>query len=218
MANGQVLQDAVPDLSAAVTHLRINDEKLRTIIELVGPCRLAENRDGFSHLCRAIIHQQLSKAAADSILRKFSTLFGDAPATPTGLLRLEDKQFQNASISSRKTAFLRDLAENIKSRRVVLSSLPHLKDKDVIDTLMTIKGVGPWTAQMYLIFVLKRLDILPLGDAGLRRAFRQVYGLKDETTERRVHSITRKWTPYRSVGSWYLWAFLDRSRPSRPGW
>lgn len=160
-------------------------------------------RDYFVALCEDIVGQQLSGKAADSIWARFEKLFSKKQVTPDKLLKLTDEQIRNIGTSWAKVKYLKDLAGKVKAKAIHLESLEKLADSEVVVELTKIKGIGPWTAEMFLIFTLKREDIFSFGDLGLNKAFKKLYG------RQRIETVIRRWSPYRSFGSLTLWYSLD---------
>jgi DNA-3-methyladenine glycosylase II len=205
-----------PDHSEAVEHLREADPVMGDIIGRVGQCALGSAsdrggpaRDHYGALVRAIVGQQLSVMAARSIHSRLTGRYGGRTPTPGEVLSDDPSELRAASgLSRSKVAFLRDLAERIESRSLVLEDLDRLADREVSAKLLEVKGVGQWTADMFLIFHLGRPDVLPVGDLGLRRAAMLEYGLRKPPEPRRFRTLARPWRPWRSVASWYLWASL----------
>ena len=186
------------------------------IIDRVGPCRLGEPRPGeaaapdhYGALLRSIVGQQLSVAAARSIYGRLVSRFGGRTPTPEDLLADDPAELQKAAgLSRAKVASLRDLAERIERSELHLARLDDLSDEEVAEELIQVKGVGPWTVDMYLLFHLGRPDILAVGDLGLRRAAMIEYGLRKLPEPPRLTRLARPWRPWRSVGTWYMWASL----------
>jgi DNA-3-methyladenine glycosylase II len=184
---------------------------LAALIRQHGPCGLAaaQRADHFSALVRAIVGQQLSTKAATTIHRRLIELLGNGPATPEGISPLTDRQLRSVGLSRQKTAYLRDLCGKVASGEVRLDALGRMTDDEVIAELTKIKGVGRWTAEMFLMFRLHRPDVLPVGDLGIVNAVKNVYGLRKKPTPDRLMKIGEPWRPYRSVACWYLWRSLD---------
>ena len=159
--------------------------------------------DYFAALCEDIIGQQLSGKVADVIFGRFEKLFYKKQITPVRLLRLSDQQIRDIGTSWAKAKYLKDLADQVNRRTVLLEQLDGLTDEAVITELTKIKGVGPWTAEMFLIFTLKRPDVFSFGDLGLNKAIKKLYG------KRKIKLIVKRWRPYRSFGSLALWHSLD---------
>lgn len=188
------------------------DPVLAAIIRRHGPCALGEARDRFDHfamLVRAIVFQQLSTKAASTIHGRLTALMPDALPTPAALATLSDDQFRTAGISRQKLLYLRDLAQKVNDGVVPLADLDAMADEEVIATLTRIKGIGQWTAEMFLIFRLLRPDVLPVHDLGIRNAIQRAYRLRKHPKPDRILRIGEAWRPYRSVASWYLWRSLD---------
>ena len=200
----------------AVRHLRKSDPVMRDIIRRVGPCLLGSAqdrggpaRDHYGALVRAIVGQQISTSAARSIYGRLVDRFGGRTPTPAELLADDPEELRAAAgLSRAKAGFLRDLAAHIERGELVLEDLDGLSDEEVSDQLTQVKGVGQWTADMFLIFHLGRPDVLAIGDLGLRRAAKIEYRLRKLPEEKRFVALARPWRPWRSVASWYLWASL----------
>jgi DNA-3-methyladenine glycosylase II len=206
-----------PDYTRARRLLLRRDPLLATIIRATGPCRLAEAQraDHFSALVRAITFQQLSTKAASTIYgRLVSTLPGGTP-TPEALAGLSDEQMKAVGMSRQKAAYLRDLCAKVTSGAVNLGGLEALPDEEVIAALVQVKGIGRWSAEMFLMFRLHRPDVLPVGDLGIVTAIQKVYGLRKRPTPDRIRRIGEAWRPYRSVAAWYLWRSLEGDSPPK---
>ena len=188
------------------------DPVLGAIIRQHGPCGLGTVRDRFDHfamLARAIVFQQLSTKAATTIYnRLLESVPGGAP-TPQALALLPDEQLRAAGISRQKAAYLRDLCAKVLAGSVPLTAVDELPDEEVIVALTQIKGIGRWTAEMFLIFRLQRPDVLPVGDLGIVNAIQKAYRLRRKPTPARMLKLGKAWRPYRSVACWYLWRSLD---------
>jgi DNA-3-methyladenine glycosylase II len=209
-------------LARARRHLVRRDPVLANVIRGVGSCRWGDGPADhlFAGLVRAIVSQQLSSAAADTILRRICQLLPDERVEPGSLLAVPEATLRQAGLSTRKTEYLRDLSRRIADGEVRLEDLVAMSDAEVIRTLTSIRGVGQWTAEMMLIFRLKRPDVLPLDDVALLRAVQRAYGLRRRPTPRQFtrmaeawrpwRSMAEAWRPWRSVACWYLWASLDR--------
>lgn len=195
-------------LKQGQTHLAAQDTIMAGLIQRHGDCRLLEgNVDLFGNLVMAIISQQLSTKAADTIAKRVAEI---APGlTPPSILGATPEALRSKGLSQAKSRSLLELASAFQEGRLPLANLAGMDDQAVIDLLIKQRGIGLWTAQMFLIFSLKRADILSLGDAGLRRAHRLLYG-----TEADFETDAKSWSPYRSLASWYLWRHLDNAPPS----
>ena len=204
------------DREAAVAHLRRADPVLARVIEAVGPFTL-EPRDGsFRSLARAIFFQQLAGPAARAIMNRVLAALGtdeERSFTPKQLLAATDDQLRAAGLSRQKTAYLRDLAEKFASGQLHEDEFASLDDEDVIGRVSSVKGIGRWTAEMFLIFTLGRPDVLPVDDLGVRRGFQQTYGLEGLPKPEEMQRIAAPWRPYRSVGTWYMWRSLGVALP-----
>jgi DNA-3-methyladenine glycosylase II len=192
----------------ALNHLRKCDPILRAIIERVGPYRMQYSLAEFSSLAEAIVYQQLNGAAAATIWKRFVALAGQ-PLTPEGILNLTDEQLRSVGLSRQKSSYLKDLAAKTASGLLDFSRLPELSDDEVIKHLTQVKGIGVWTAHMFLIFSLRRPNILPTGDYGVRMAFKKHYKKRKLPKPKDMEKIARAWEPYRSVACWYMWRSLD---------
>jgi DNA-3-methyladenine glycosylase II len=210
----------------AVTHLKKSDPVMRAIIERIGPCRMQFSPPEFHSLAESIVYQQLNGKAAETIFARFAALAGD-PVTPEGILKLSDEQMRAAGLSKQKSAYLKDLAAKTSSGLLDFTRLADLSDLEVVEHLTQVKGIGVWTAQMFLMFTLKRENVLPTGDFGVRMAMYRHYlevqrkqaakksaqkkskqKIKLPTPEQ-MEKIAKSWEPYRSVACWYLWRSLD---------
>jgi DNA-3-methyladenine glycosylase II len=218
----------------AVNHLKKSDPVMRAIIERIGPCRMQFRPPEFHSLAEAIVYQQLNGKAAETIFKRVAALTGE-PLTPEGILKLGDEQMRGAGLSKQKSAYLKDLATKTAAGLLDFSRLSKMPDAEVIEHLTQVKGVGVWTAQMFLMFTLKRENVLPTGDFGVRmamykhyldrqrmKATRALFGGKKSAVAKKgpkrkiklprpeqMEKIAKCWEPYRSVACWYLWQSLD---------
>jgi len=192
----------------AVNHLRKSDPVLRAIIDRVGPCRMEFGPAEFSSLAEAIVYQQLNGKAAVTIFRRFTDLAGE-PLTPEGILKLSDEQMRSVGLSKQKSAYLKDLAAKTAAGLLDFAQLPDLSDDEVIRHLTQVKGIGVWTAHMFLIFSLRRPDVLPTGDYGVQMAIKKHYKKRKLPRPKDMEKIAKAWAPYRSVACWYMWRSLD---------
>jgi DNA-3-methyladenine glycosylase II len=192
----------------AVNHLKKSDPVLRAIIERVGPCRMEFGPAEFSSLAEAIVYQQLNGKAAVTIFRRFADLAGD-PLTPEGILKLSDEQLRGVGLSKQKSAYLKDLATKTAGGLLDFVKLPALSDEEVIQHLTQVKGIGVWTAHMFLIFSLRRPDVLPTGDYGVQMAMKKHYKKRKLPKPKDMEKIAKVWAPYRSIACWYMWRSLD---------
>jgi DNA-3-methyladenine glycosylase II len=192
----------------AVNHLKRSDPVLRAIIDRVGPCRMEYGVPQFASLAEAIIYQQLNGKAAVTIFKRFAELAGE-PITPEGILKLSDEQLRSVGLSKQKSSYLKDLAAKTAAGLLDFSRLPDLSDDEVIKHLTQVKGIGVWTAHMFLMFSLRRPDVLPTGDYGVQVAIKKHYNKRKLPKPKDMEKIARAWAPYRSVACWYMWRSLD---------
>jgi DNA-3-methyladenine glycosylase II len=192
----------------AVNHLKKSDPVLRAIIERVGPCRMEYGVPEFSSVAEAIVYQQLNGKAAVTIFNRFAALAGD-PLTPEGILKLSDEQLRSVGLSKQKSAYLKDLSAKTAAGLLDFARLPELSDEEVIQHLTQVKGVGVWTAQLFLMFSLRRPNVLPTGDYGVQMAIKKHYKKRKLPKPDIMEKIAKPWVPYRSIACWYLWRSLD---------
>ena len=199
------------DYAAARRHLAKADPKLAAIIKRVGPCRLhaVAPRDAFEALCMSIASQQLSVKAAATIFGRFCDLFPpDRKPTPERVMTLADDEIRAAGFSRPKVTFIKDLAARVLDGRLDLNGLRKHPDDEVMNQLVAVKGIGRWTAEIFLMFRLGRPDIFPADDLGLMNAVQRAYGLRTRPDAKRLRKMCEAWSPYRSVAAWYLWQSL----------
>jgi len=203
----------------AITYLRKADPKLAAVIDAVGPCTFApaEHMAHFTAITRSIVFQQLSGKAASTIYGRFAALFDDETPVPHKLIGLSDDQMRSVGLSRQKIGYLRDLAARVHSGEVPIDRLSELSDDDVIAALTSIKGIGRWTAQMFLMFRLGRPDVLPDLDLGIQKGIQRAYRMRKLPTPKRVLEVGAKWAPHRTIASWYLWRSLDATAENRQG-
>lgn len=202
---------AKPDYSAARRHLMKSDPRLRDVIKRVGPCGLhsAAPKDPFITLCLSIASQQLSTKAAATIFRRFEDLFPDRKPTPERVMTLSDDQLRACGFSRAKAAFVKDLAAHVLDGRLDLKGLRKHSDEEVMKQLIAVKGIGRWTAEIFLMFRLGRPDVLPADDLGLMTAVQRLYGMRTRPDAKKLRKLGEAWRPHRSVASWYLWETLN---------
>lgn len=192
----------------AINHLKKSDPVLCGIIERVGRFRMEFGPAEFSSLAESIVYQQLNGKAAETIFSRFVALAGE-PLTPQGILKLSDAQLRSVGLSKQKSAYLKDLATKTAARLLDFTRLPELSDEEVIKHLTQVKGVGVWTAHMFLMFTLRRPDVLPTGDYGVQAAIKKHYRKRQLPKPHIMEKIAKPWAPYRSIACWYLWRSLD---------
>lgn len=192
----------------AINHLKKSDPILAAIIKRIGPCRMEYGPPEFHSLAEAIIYQQLNGKAAVAIFKRFTALAGE-PLTPAGILKLTEGQMRSVGLSKQKTSYLRDMAERAAGGQLDFTKLDSMSDEEVIKHLTQVKGVGTWTAHMFLMFTLKRPNILPTGDFGVQMAIKKHYKKRKLPKPAQMEKLAKAWEPYRSVACWYLWQSID---------
>ena len=205
---------AAIDYARARRVLSRRDPVIRTLIRRHGECGLpsAQRTDPFHALLHAIIAQQLSTRAASTIEGRFRALFDGRP-TPEAVAAAPDEHLRAVGVSPQKLRYMRDLCARVLDGSLRLQSLDRLPDEEVVAALTSVKGIGRWTAEMFLMFRLQRPDVLPVGDLGIVKAVQRAYRLRSVPTPERLTRIGEAWRPYRSVACWYLWASLDSPAP-----
>jgi DNA-3-methyladenine glycosylase II len=195
-------------MKEAIQHLRRNDPVLSEIIERVGDYGIQFRAPEFETLVRSIVYQQLSGRVASVIFGRLAKAAGGR-LTPENILKLRPARMRSLGLSKQKTIYIRDLARHTRDGLVVFEDLAALEDTAVIERLTIVKGIGVWTAHMFLIFALRRPDVLPVGDLGVRNALKKAYGLKELPTPEEMEKLAKRWRPYCSVAAWYLWRSLE---------
>jgi 3-methyladenine DNA glycosylase/8-oxoguanine DNA glycosylase len=195
-------------MKEAIHHLRRSDSVLAEIIRRVGDYRIEFREPGFETLVKSIVYQQLSGRVASIIFERLVKAAGGG-LTPASVLKLRPERMRKLGLSKQKTVYIRDLARHTRDGRVVFQELETLTDAEVIERLTEVKGIGVWTAHMFLMFALRRTDVLPVGDLGIRNAIKAAYGLKESPTPAEVEAMGARWRPYCTVASWYLWRSLE---------
>src|SRR5829696_3491893 len=168
--------------------------------------------DPFSALVRTITAQQISTKAASTIHGRLVALMPNGEATPEALVSISDEQLRGAGLSRQKSAYLRDLGLKVASGELPIHSLETLNDEDVIQAIVKVKGLGRWSAEMFLMFRLRRPDVLPVDDLGIVTAIQRIYGLRKKPKADRIRKIGEAWRPYRTVACWYLWRSLENEK------
>ena len=181
------------------------------MIEAVGPCRIQQRTEGthFQALTRSIVYQQLSGKAAGTIHARFNALYPDNAPTPEAVLTTSDETLRSVGLSRQKVAYIRDLASKVVSGELPLDAVEHMTDDDLIEHLVQVKGIGRWTAQMFLMFRLGRRDVLPELDIGIQNAIKRAYRKRKRPLPKDVKKIGAKWSPHSTVACWYLWRSLE---------
>ncbi len=194
--------------SEAPRHLSRKDPILRELIQRLGPCQLRPRRNHFATLCDSIISQQLSAKAAQTICDRFGAIYALQRPTPTAVAQTARARLRAAGLSSQKTRYVKDLAARFVNARLVPNRFARQTNEEIITSLCSVKGIGRWTAEMFLIFALNRLDVLPVGDLGIQKAVMRWYELSKLPTPSKLKAIAKPWHPYESVACWYLWHSL----------
>lgn len=195
-------------MKEAIVHLREADPVMRAIIDQVGAYQIQFRDPDFETLVKSIVYQQLSGRVAGVIFGRVTDAAGGR-LTPEGILKLRPVRMRTLGLSGQKTAYIRDLARHARDGRVAFEELARLPDEAVIERLTEVKGIGVWTAHMFLIFALRRPNVLPTGDLGIRNAIRKAYGLLELPKPAEMETLSEPWRPYRTVASWYLWRSLE---------
>jgi DNA-3-methyladenine glycosylase II len=195
-------------MKKALDHLKKSDAILASIIVRVGPCKMTYREPTFEMLARAIVFQQLSTKAARTIYGRLEEAAGGR-LTPEAIQNLSVGEMRRAGLSRQKLGYIRDLAEHALSGKVDFAKLPAMSDEEVIASLTDIKGIGVWTAHMFLLFSLRRPNVLPVGDLGVRMAIQRAYRKRKMPTPKQVEQIAKGWHPYCSYAAWYLWRSLE---------
>ncbi len=192
----------------AIIHLKRQDPVLSAIIDRVGDYRIEFRDPDFETLVKSIVFQQLSGRVASVIFGRLVEAVG-GKLTHSSVLKLRPSRMRRLGLSGQKTAYIRDLARHTRDGRLVFESLAELPDDSVIERLTQVKGIGVWTVHMFLIFALRRTNVLPTGDLGIRNAIRKAYNLEELPSPAEVEAMAERWRPYCTVASWYLWRSLE---------
>lgn len=199
-------------MRAALKHLK-KDPVLAGILKQVGPCTMQYRDPTFDTLVRSIVYQQLSGRVASVIfgrlLEAVRSSGDDEELTPAGIMKLRIPRMRKLGLSGQKTLYIRELAKHTRKGNILFESLANLPDADVIAHLTQVKGIGVWTAQMFLMFALRREDVLPVADLGIRSAMKKAWNLPDLPKPPEMEQLAASWQPWRSIACWYLWRYLD---------
>jgi DNA-3-methyladenine glycosylase II len=209
-ANASIIATLSPEVAAeGIRRLRKVDPILKALIDRVGPFQLKLTKNRYHSLARAIVAQQISTAAARSIWKRLEDLTAPKQLTADAIIVLADEQLRGAGLSPQKLRYFRDLAMRVADGRLPLNKLARMSDEEVIEALVEVTGIGVWTAQMFLIFSLGRVDVFAPDDYGLRAAIKNLYELEVLPNRALALQIAEPWQPYRSIASWYLWRSLE---------
>lgn len=192
----------------AITFLR-KDPALSGVMDMVGEFKLKKRNHHFAVLVESIISQQLATSAADAIFKRFKGLYPRFP-TASDILATRKSRFRTVGLSGMKIEYLKDLAKHVEERKLDMRAISRMSDEDVIAQLTRIKGIGRWTAEMFLIFSLGRQDVFPVGDLGLRKGVQMLFSLPEIPKPQEVEKLGHGWRPYRTVATWYLWKSLRK--------
>ncbi len=203
------------DIEAVVSILKKRDPVLAEVIEQIGPCRLERHTQGLTTLVYSVIGQQLSNSSARAIRSRFDILFENDGINPQSLTGTSEEELRKTGLSLAKARCLRSLAEHVLSDKINFLKLEAIDDEAVISTLTQVKGIGRWTAEMYLMFSLRRLDVFPIDDLAIRTAMSRVYGLSQTGFIAQARQTAEQWRPYRTIACWYLYRYLDMLRSHR---
>ena len=197
-------------LRRAREHLKRVDPVMARIVRAVGPCRMEKESGGtaFASLAEAMLYQQITGKAAATIHRRLCALFGRAHPRPEDILGASDEALRAAGLSRQKIRYLRDLSEKTRDG-LALHRVGRMSDEEAIETLTAVKGIGRWTAEIFLMFRLGRLDVLPVNDYGIQKAMQRAYRMRSLPKPKRMLRIAEAWRPYRTVACWYLWKSID---------
>ena len=195
-----------------IKHLKKNDPALAKIINRLGPYKFSLDDDQYEALVGSIIFQQLAGAAAQAILNRFKQVYGGKIPTPRQYLDTEERHLRVSGLSPQKIRYIRDLSERVENGVLDLNQLSNLPSDDVVKQLDEVRGIGKWTAEMFLIFVLGRTDVLPVDDLGLRKATQKTYRLRKLPTKEKFDELSKKWHPYCSIATLYLWRTQEKPK------
>lgn len=186
------------------------DPKFAKIIMQVGDYNVKITKNRYQSLVEAIISQQLSGSAANSIIKKFRKLYKSKFPKPGDVIKTSDSKLRTTGLSKMKIVYIKELSKKIESKELNMRKISTQSDEQVIEVLTDVKGIGRWTAEMFLIFSLGRLDILPVGDLGLKKGIQSMYSLKELPQKEQIEQLAESWKPYRTVATWYLWKSLQK--------
>ncbi len=198
------------NIKKAINYLK-TDTVLREVIKQFDVPKIKVSKKYFESLVESIIYQQLSGKSAFAIHRKFKILLKNK-INPKNVLALSDSDFKKAGVSPQKMNYLRDLSLKFYQNKINSRDFSKMSDEEIIEHLIIIKGVGRWTAQMFLMFTLGRLDVFPVGDLGIQKGFMYAYNLKKNPSEKKIIQVSKNWSPYRTIASMYLWKLADKMK------
>ena len=186
------------------------DPKFAKIISQVGEYNVKITKNRYQSLVEAIIAQQLSGSAAESILKKFKKLYKTKFPKPIDVIKTSDSKLRSAGLSKMKVSYIKDLSKKIETNQLNMREISTKSNESIVAQLTNVKGIGRWTAEMFLIFSLGRLDVLPVGDLGLKKGIQLMHSFNDLPNEKEIEQLAESWRPYRTVATWYLWKSLQK--------
>lgn len=200
----------IPSRAKILNHFEERDKVMARVVRGHGPFLLKSQKNYFILLCRAIVAQQISVRAAETITGRFQKLFeGRTRPTPQKVWDLPESKLLSVGLSRQKAKYIRDLSGKFLDETIRPHELPYLSNEEVIERLTSVYGIGRWTAEMFLIFSLNRLDVFPVGDLAFITALKNIYQMRSRPSPRRLDTIRRKWHPFETVGTWYAWRTMD---------
>ena len=202
------------DMKKAIAHLKKNDAVMAGVMKQIGPCTLIDNKriGGFESLYRTIASQQLSAKASATIRGRVEQFLDGRKMTPQNLLRIKESDLRGAGLSARKVEYIRSLAQMVVDKTLSFRKLDSMTDDEVIDTLTNVRGLGRWSAEMYMIFTMCRPDVFPFDDIAVLNVAKELYDVANENARDKIEAISDVWRPYRSVGVWYLYSYVNIER------
>ena len=202
-------RNPLPSRRRILSHFNEHDAVMAAVIKRIGPLQLQRNGNYFIVLCKSIVSQQISTSAAHTIYLRFHELFQGRSPTPERVLSASPEALRSAGLSRQKAAYLHDLSRRFLDRSIRPRQLAYLSNEEIILRLTAVHGIGRWTAEMFLIFSLNRLAVLPLGDLGLRSAIQKIYSMKALPSPQQLRALGQRWHPLETVATWYCWRLLD---------
>lgn len=199
----------LPSKKKILSHFDARDPIMAAVIRETGAFKLSRNRNYFLVLCKAIIAQQISTKAAESITKRFQALFEVQNPTPEKVAKIPDLKLRQSGLSGQKVKYLKDLGNRFLDGSIRPHRLPYQSNEEVIETLTSVYGIGRWTAEMFLIFSLSRMDVLPIGDLGLKAGIKKIYNGRSLPSPKKMLALGKKWHPMETVGTWYAWRIQD---------
>ena len=199
----------LPSRKVILQHFDMRDLVIASVIRRVGAFKLSRNRNYFLVLCKAIIAQQISTKAAETITLRFENLFPGVRATAERVQSLPKNHLREAGLSRQKVKYVKDLSEKFLDGTIRPHRMAYLENEEIIRQLTEVYGIGRWTAEMFLIFSLNRMNVMPVGDLGFRAGLKQLYNMRALPTPERMRTLAKKWHPFETVGTWYTWRILD---------